>query len=121
MKCLGILGNELRNLGINAEYREWKGKIPDRYWVYTYIESDNDFETNQKSGALILDGFTRKNISDLEDEKELIIEKFQDFRKTVENITVSLSSAYGQNIDNQDNELKRIQINIDFSEWKGEN
>lgn len=118
MKCLGILGQELRNLGINAEFENWTGKVPSYYWVYTYIESENNHETNCKSGIIILDGFTRKNISELEKQKENIINKFMDFRKTVENTTIYLGSANGQLIDTQNTELKRIQINIDFKEWR---
>ncbi len=120
MNCLGILGNELRNMGLNAEFENWTGKIPNYYWVYTYIESENSHETNCKSGIIILDGFTRKDISQLEEEKEKIINKFIDFRKTVDNITVYLGYADGQLIDTQNPELKKIQINIDFKEWKGE-
>lgn len=118
MKCLEILGNELRNLGLNAEFEKWTGKIPSYYWIYTYIESENNHETNCKSGIIILDGFTRKNISQLEAEKEKIIEKFMDFRKTANNVAVYLGSADGQLIDTQNPELKRIQINIDFKEWR---
>ncbi len=118
MKCLGILADELRNLGINAEFESWTGKIPHYYWVYTYIESENNHETNCKSGIIILDGFTRKDISKLEDEKEKIIKNFIDFRKTVGSTTVCLSSVDGQMIDTQNPELKKIQVNIDFKEWR---
>ncbi len=119
MKCLGILGEELRNMDIKAEFENWTGKIPDSYWVYTYVESENIYETGCKSGILILDGFARKDISLLEAEKEKIIKKFIDFRKTVGNTTVYLGSADGQIISNsQDQEIKRIQINIDFKEWE---
>ena len=118
MKCLGILGSELRSLGINAEFDSWTGNIPNYYWVYTYIESDNDFETNCKSGILILEGFTRKDISVLEAQKEQIINKFLDFRKTVDDTTVYLGSADGQKVDTYDAELQKIQINIDFKEWR---
>ncbi|MCI8654972.1 MAG: hypothetical protein HFJ48_03745 [Clostridia bacterium] len=118
MRCLGILGEELRKLGINAEFENWTGKILDSYWIYTYIETDNNYETNCKEGYITIDGFTRKGISLLEDEKEKIIEKFIDFRKTVDNTTVYLGSANGQLIDTQGQELKRIQINIDFKEWR---
>lgn len=118
MKCLGIIGEELRKMGINAEFEEWTGKIPESYWVYTYIENENNFETGCKSGILILDGFTRKCISLLETEKEKIIQHFADFRKIVEKTTVYLGSADGQLIDTYDKELKRIQININFNEWR---
>ena len=48
-----------------------------------------------------------------------IIEKFMDYRKTVGNTTVYLGSATGQEVSNtQDNEIKRIEINIDFKEWR---
>ena len=98
MKTLKILGDELRNIGINAEYESWTGKIPNQYWVYTYIESDNSHETSCKEG---------------------VIEHFMDYRKTVDNTTVYLGSATGQEIDNtKDSELKRIEINIDFKEWR---
>lgn len=118
MKCLGIVFQELRKLNVNAEFEEWTGKIPDCYWVFTYIESENNFETNCKSGIIILEGFTRKDISELENQKEQIIEGFQDFRKTIDNTTVYLGSADGQLIDTYDRELKKIQINIDFKEWR---
>lgn len=118
MRCLGILGEELRKLGINAEFENWTGKIPKTYWVYTYIESENNFETNCKSGLLILDGFSRTGISQLEKEKETIINRFIDYRKTVDNTTVYLGSADGQMLDTYDKELSRIQINIDFKEWR---
>ena len=42
-----------------------------------------------------------------------------DYRKTVGNTTVYLGSATGQEVSNtQDNEIKRIEINIDFKEWR---
>lgn len=119
MKTLKILGDELRSIGINAEYESWTGKIPNQYWIYTYIESDNSYETGCKEGVIILDGFSRDGISTLENEKEKIIEHFMDYRKTVDNTTVYLGSATGQEIDNtKDSELKRIEINIDFKEWR---
>lgn len=118
MKCLGILGSELRNLGLNAEFESWTSKIPECYWVYTYIESDNNYETGCKSGILILEGFTRTNLLALEIQKEKIIDHFMDFRKTVGNTTVYLGSADAQKVDTYDVELEKIQINIDFKEWR---
>lgn len=118
MKCLGIVGNELRGMSINAEYDEWTGKIVDYYWTYTYIESENSFETGCKSGIIIIDGFTKKNISELERQKELIINKFQDYRTTVNDTVVYLGSANAEPVNTYDKELKRIQINIDFKEWR---
>lgn len=119
MKTIKILGDELRNMGIDAEFEGWTGKIPKQYWIYTYMESDNSFETGCKEGVIILDGFSRYGISELENEKEKIIEKFMDYRKTVGNTTVYLGSATGQEVSNtQDNEIKRIEINIDFKEWR---
>lgn len=118
MKTLGIIGEELRRNGINAEFEQWTSKIPESYWVYTYIESDNNFETGCKTGLIILDGFTRKSLGLLESEKEKIIKIFENFRKTVGNTTIFLGSANGQQVDTYDKELKRIQINIDFKEWR---
>ena len=120
MISLGILGTELRTIGIHAEFENWMGKIPDSYWVYTYIENENSYETNCKSGLLILDGFSRNDISLLEKEKEKIIDKFMDFRKTVGGTTVYLGSAEGQVVQTQNEELKRIQININFKEWRND-
>lgn len=118
MKTLGILGEILRNNNIKAEFRQWTAKIPDIYWVYTYIEADNSFETGCKSGTIILDGFTRNSLSLLENQKEKIIQLFEDFRKTIGNTVVYLGSAEAQQIDTYDKELKRVQINIDFKEWR---
>ncbi len=120
MKTLEIVGREIRNIGINIEYSEWTGKIPDRYWVYTYIETNNDYETNKKEGIIILEGFTRKEEIFLEEDKEKILNHFKEFRSIEDNTSIFLSSRIGKKVDTQDIELKKIEIEIDFKEFRGE-
>lgn len=120
MECIGILAREIRKLGINIDFLEWEGKPPTTYWIFTYIEADNNYETSCKAGVIICEGFTRGNITNLEEEKEKIINHFQEYREIADNTAVFLGSAYGQIVDTQDVEIKKIQVNIDFKEWRGE-
>lgn len=121
MKVLGVLNQELNKLGINNEFYEWTTKVPKKpYWVYEYIISDSNPENNQISGIILLNGFSRNGLLDLEKDKDLIIKHFRNYTAIVDRMGISINSNDGQFINTNDRELKRFEIKLNFNEWSVE-
>lgn len=118
MKVLGVLNKELNRLNIHNEFYEWTSKIPKKpYWVYEYIISDSNPENNQISGVILLNGFSRNGLLDLENDKDAIIKHFRNYTTITNGIGLSINSNDGQFMNTNDNELKRFEIKLNFNEW----
>ena len=104
--------------GINYELGEWTTKVVYPYFVGEYTESPSMQENGLQESLFTLNGFTRGKWLDLENAKA-IIEK-------VVNKTAILSNGNGiaityegsQIIPTYDEDLKRLQINLNIKEWK---
>ena len=118
MKVLGLLNRELNSINIKNEFYEWTGKIPKKpYWVYEYLISDNNPENNQISGVILLNGFSRNGLLDLEKDKDTIIKHFRNYTTIIENVGISINSNDGQFMNTNDEELKRFELKLKFNEW----
>jgi len=118
MKVLGLLNRELNSISIKNEFYEWTGKIPKKpYWVYEYIITDTSPETNLISGVLILNGFSRNGLLDLEKDKDLILRHFKNYTTVQNGVGISINSEDGQFMNTNDKELKRFEIKLKFNEW----
>lgn len=118
MKVLGVLKKELNNLKINNEFYEWTGKVPKKpYWVYEYIITDSNPENNQIQGIILLNGFSRNGLLDLEKDKDLILKQFRNYTTIADGVGLSINSNDGQFMNTNDRELKRFEIKLNFNEW----
>lgn len=120
INALAFISNYLGMLGINYAFAEWKGAIPDRYFVGEYIEvaSLTKEENGFQETDFILNGFTRKTWLSLEQDKQ-IIEGALPIKHIFEDGSgITINYGTSQVIPTGDAQLKRIQINLSIKEWK---
>lgn len=117
-ELLKVINEELLSLGINYEYGEYKGTLKYPYAVGEYNEKDYQYENNVTNGDFILIVFHRGNELDLIKIKELVKEKFADYRKVVESGTINVS--YRNKLFIREADLKKMEIYLDTKTMKGE-
>ena len=117
-ELLRVIKEELLNLGINYEYGEYKGELKYPYAVGEYSENDYQYEIGITNGEFILVVFHRGNELDLINIKELVKEKFADFRKVVTGGTIYVS--YRNKLFIREADLKKMEIYLDIKTMKGE-
>lgn len=119
IEALSFINNLLTENGINYEIGEWTSNaIVYPYFVGEYQEETPLNEDGLQETTFILNGFTREKWLDLEQAKATI--------EKIMNTTGILSNGNGiaLNYDNSliiptgEDELKRIQININVKEWR---
>lgn len=122
IELLNVISTELTNLGINYDYGSWKQiPIPYPYVVGKYFPSDYKNENHITEGEFMLEAWDRNNsFSRLVELDNKIKNHFRDFR-TVKDKTGMQISYFISSLEEQDDaELKKIQIRLDFSYWEGE-
>lgn len=117
-ELLKVINDELLKLGINYEYGEYKGELKYPYAVGEYSESDYQYENNVTNGSFILVVFHRGSELDLINIKELVKEKFADFRTIVSGGTIYIS--YRNKTFIREEDLKKMEIYLDTKTMKGE-
>lgn len=120
IKALEFIASQMNSYDVPYSLMEWKGKVPEMYFVGEYQETDSS--TKEENGfqetAFILTGFTRKSYLLLEEVKEKI-EKNMPKTAILDDgsgIAVFYNSAF--TVPTGDAELKRIQINLVVKEWR---
>lgn len=116
-ELLGVIKDELVNLGINYEYGEYSGELKYPYAVGEYSEKDYQYENNITNGEFILVVFLKGNELDLINIKEQVKNKFADYRKVVDSGTVYVS--YRNKIFIREADLKKMEIYLDTKTMKG--
>lgn len=122
IELLNVIASELEYLNINYDYGSWKlTPIPYPYVVGKYFPSDYRNEDHTTEGEFMLEAWDRNtSFSRLFELDNKIKNHFRDFRK-VQNKTGMQISYFISNLEEQDDdELKKLQIRLDFSYWEGE-
>ena len=118
---LGFITNCFAELGIPYEFMEWTQELSVPFFVGEYTEIESSNEDGLEEGTFILTGTTTNNYMELESVKEQIKNYFGYEGITVilesgSAIAVSYSTAFSIPID--ENEMRRIQINLNIKEWR---
>lgn len=119
IEALGYLTKLLHDLGINYELGEWTSDIVYPYFVGEFHESLSLNEDGKQEILFILNGFNRGSRLELLQVKEKIEKFFQEQRTILPNgngLVISYSAS--EFIPTGEDELKRIQINLNINEWK---
>lgn len=118
--ALKIISDSMDELNIPYCFAEWKGDVPDRYFVgeYQEVESLTKEEDGFQETSFILTGTTRGSWLSLEADKEKIEKYFSKSLITNDGSCVAIFYANSFVVPTGDAELKRIQINLTIKEWK---
>lgn len=117
--ALKFINDTLENAGINYDFAERKRGIIYPYWVGEYADLGAENEDGMSEYSFTLNGWTRGEWLDLENERETVESFFSDCTTILENGSgIDISYAGAQIIPTGDAELKRMQINLNIKEWK---
>lgn len=119
---LEVLKEELvDNLKLNYCFKKYnKPKVTYPYVIGEYIETSKTNEDNRKTGQIILSIFTRNSILEIEKVADKIESQFQFFCKDKRKSIVSIEYSNRIQNDTNDDEIKKLEIYLDFNKWKGE-
>lgn len=119
MDVLGVIDSEMTALGLDYELNEHTSPVTYPYWVGEYTDTEGINEDGLEPGDLILTGFTRGTLQELETQKELLKSTYKHGKvvKTTEGAClISFSGAF--NIP-QESDLKKCQVTLNIKYWKG--
>ncbi len=119
---LKVIDDAMTQLKLRYEFERYISKIEYPYFTGEYQESPPASENGMQEGTFVLNGFTRGSPMALEEAKEQI----EDLFDRTSGYTVTMDSGnvvavfYSESfvIPEDDEELKRIQINLTIFEWK---
>lgn len=123
VNVLSAVKQGMKDADLNYKFFEWKGDIPDIYWIGEYQELDPFNEDGMHETSFILTGFTRGSRLELEREKEKIQKIFPQCGgyKAIADDGSAVAIFYAgclANLPTGDAELKKIEVNLTIKEWK---
>ena len=117
-ETLSYIADSLESLGVPYSFMEWKGKVPETYFVGEYQETESVSEDGEQESQFILTGTTRGSFLSLEQYKETIEDKIESTAILDSGSGVAIFYGYSFPVPTGDAALKRIQINLTVKEWK---
>lgn len=123
MKFLKIIKNELEQLYFDYQFKSFVcDELPAIYWVGDYSETPTNCEDSKRYFTFTLTGTTTGTYSALEEKKEIIYKLFAPYEggkryETDDGGAVIIEYENAFNVDTDDENLKRIQINLSILEW----
>lgn len=122
--ALKTIKDSMKELGINYQFKKWKGHPAYPYFVGSYQEVPTAGEDGMQETSFILTGFARSDgnvdgVLILEEAKEKIETYFKSFG--VVNVDESAVAIFYENtfgdLPTVDAELEKIEINLTIKEW----
>lgn len=120
MEKLAFINAQMELLAVPYQLGEWTQKITYPYFVGEFNEDELSTENGYQHTDLIITGFHRGSFEDLEAIKERIRKHFADLRATTPKGAIVVNYASAFSIPSGEMGLKKIQINLDIQEWKGD-
>lgn len=122
-QVINVISDAMEALNLEYGFVEYSGDpITYPYWVGEYTETESFTEDGLQEATFLLTGFSRESWAELEAEKELIENCFNQISgKTViadNGSAVAVFYAYSLIVPTGDAELKSIQINLSVKGWK---
>lgn len=122
-QVINVISDAMEALNLEYGFVEYSGNpFTYPYWVGEYTETESFTEDGLQESTFLLTGFSRESWAELEAEKELIENCFNQISgKTViadNGSAVAVFYAYSLIVPTGDAELKSIQINLSVKEWK---
>ena len=113
----------MTSLGIPYEFGEWTSDVVYPYFTGEITENEPMTEDGAEPSSFILNGFSRGKFIELEEAKEKIKKHFHPIhglRATTDSGSIAVFFAGAFYVPTGEADLKRIQINLNIEEWKGD-
>lgn len=126
--ALKIISEAMTALELKYSFMEYMADageaLPATYFVGEYQELETESESGEEDSIFILTGFSRGSWTELERAKEKIKKYFLGSTgrvgKTESGSVIAVFYENGFPVQVEDEELKKIQINLNVKEWKVE-
>lgn len=126
--ALKIISEAMTALELKYSFMEYTADagepLPATYFVGEYQELETESESGEEDSIFILNGFSREDWGGLEQAKERIKKYFPAsggrMEKTGPGAVAAVFYENGFPIPVEDEELKKIQINLKVKEWRVE-
>lgn len=118
---LELIGSVLTTeLGLSYAFLRWQGDVAYPYLIGEYTETAEADESGMMDTTFILTVFTRDTWLSLEEVRKTIQDTFQNGYRTVTDDGTGVAIYYASSfpIPQEDEELKRMQINLVIKEWR---
>lgn len=123
MNKLGYIEQELRKISVPYEFGQWTKAVKYPYFVGELGQDNITAEDGVSETAFILNGWNRGKTLDLEVIKEKVIKHFNPIyglRIPTETGALIITYESANYIPQNDSDLKKIEINLKITEWKGD-
>lgn len=122
--ALKVIKEAMKEIGINYQFKKWKGQPKYPYFVGSYQEVPTAGEDGMQETSFILTGFARSDgnvdgVLQLEEAKEKIKDYFNLSLANTESgsvVAVFYVNTFGD-LPTGDAELEKIEINLTIKEW----
>lgn len=121
-EILAVINDQMEGLGLNYEFGKMTKSPPEYpYWVGDYTEPESITEDGKEEPTILLTGFARGKFLELETQKATIKEHFRHGVSVITEKGSAVVVFYGSslNIPQEDDDLKRCQVNLQIKSWKG--
>lgn len=119
---LKTINTQLEGLGLNYEFqRMTKNPVTYPYWVGDYTEPEGLTEAGLETPTFLLTGFARGTFEQLENDKNKIKDHFKHGVSVITESGDAVVIYYAGciPIPLEDDDLKKIQVNLSIKIWKG--
>ena len=122
---LKTIKESMKELGINYQFKKWKGHPKYPYFVGSYQEVPTAGEDGMQETSFILTGFARSDgnvdgVLQLEEAKETIKNYFKTGKTGTTDsgsvVAIFYANTFGD-LPTGDAELEKIEINLTIKEW----
>ena len=121
---LKTIKESMKELGINYQFKKWKGHPKYPYFVGSYQEVPTPGEDGMQETSFMLTGFARSvgdvdGVLQLEEAKEKIKDYFNLSLANTDSgsvVAVFYANTFGD-LPTGDAELEKIEINLTIKEW----
>lgn len=118
-KC-GFIDEQMTVLAVPYELNEWTQDVVYPYFTGEITEEPTTTEDGYEHSTMILTGFHRGKYIVLEEIKSKIKKHFHDLRASTDSGSIAVSYGGAFPVPSGEKDLKKIQINLDIKEWKGD-
>jgi hypothetical protein len=122
---LKTIKDSMKEIGVNYQFKKWKGHPIYPYFVGSYQEVPNPLEDGMQETSFILTGFARSDgnvdgVLQLEEAKEKIEAYFNSAVANTDSgsvVAIFYANTFGD-LPTGDAELEKIEINLTVKEWR---